>query len=171
MLGEYWFSWLSRYSCQWERLGGCLMQIHSALWGGGGSEVRWSEVAQSCPILCDPMNCSTLGLPVHHQLPEFTHTHIHRVGDAIQPSHSLAFHMMYSAYKLNKLGANIQPWCTPFPIWNQSIVPCPVLTIVSWRAYRFLRRQVRWSRIFHSLLWCTICLWFLGYSKEGMMGL
>ena len=49
-----------------------------------------SSVAQSCPTLCDPMNCSTLGLPVHHQLPEFTQTHVHRVGDAIQPSHPLS---------------------------------------------------------------------------------
>ena len=48
-----------------------------------------SSVAQSCPTLCDPMNSSTPGLPVHHQLPEFTQTHVHRVGDAIQPSHSL----------------------------------------------------------------------------------
>ena len=76
-------------------------------------------------------------------------------------SSSRAFHMMYSAYKLNKQGDNIQPWCTPFPIWNQSVVPCPVLTIASWPAYRFLRRQVRMSvitvslRIFHSLLWST----------------
>ena len=53
--------------------------------------------------------------------------------------------MMYAAYKLNKLGDNIQPWRTPFPIWNQSVVPCPVLTVASWPAYRFLRRQVRWS--------------------------
>ena len=47
--------------------------------------------------------------------------------------------MMYFGYKLNKQGDNIQPWRTPFPIWNQSIVPCPVLTVVSWPAYRFLR--------------------------------
>ena len=51
--------------------------------------VQFSSVAQSCPTLCDPMNCNTQGLPVHHQLPEFTHTHVHRVGDAIQPSHPL----------------------------------------------------------------------------------
>ena len=76
-------------------------------------------------------------------------------------SSSLAFFMMYSAYKLNKQGDNIQPWCTPLPIWNQSIVPCPVLTVASWPAYRFLKRQVRWSgmpisfRTFHSLLWST----------------
>ena len=48
---------------------------------------QFSSVAQSCPTLYDPMNCSTPGLPVHHHLPEFTQTHVHRVGDAIQPSH------------------------------------------------------------------------------------
>ena len=49
-----------------------------------------SSVAQSCPALCDPMNCSTPGLTVHLQLPEFTQTQVHRVGDAIQPSHPLS---------------------------------------------------------------------------------
>ena len=49
-----------------------------------------SSVTQSCPTLCDPVNCSTPGLLVHHQIPEFTQTHIHWVGDAIQPSHPLA---------------------------------------------------------------------------------
>ena len=48
------------------------------------------SVAQSCPTLCDPMNCSTPGLPVHYQLPEFTQTHIHQVSDAIHPSHPLS---------------------------------------------------------------------------------
>ena len=48
------------------------------------------SVAQSCPTLCDPMNRSTPGLPVHHQLPEFTQTHVHRVSDAVQPSHPLS---------------------------------------------------------------------------------
>ena len=54
---------------------------------------------------------------------------------------------MYSGYKLNKQGDNIQPWHTPFPIFNQSIVPCLVLTVAFWPTYRFLRRQVRWSGI------------------------
>ena len=49
--------------------------------------VQFSSVVQSCPTLCDPMNRSTPGPPVHHQLPELTQTHVHRVGDAIQPSH------------------------------------------------------------------------------------
>ena len=54
------------------------------------SSVQFSSVAQSCPTLCDPMNRSTPGLPVCHQLPEFTQTHVHWVGDAIQPSHPLS---------------------------------------------------------------------------------
>ena len=62
-------------------------------------------------------------------------------------SSSLTFYMMYSAYKLNKQGDNRQPWYTPFPIWNQSVVPCLVLTVASWPTYRFLRGQVRWSVI------------------------
>ena len=53
------------------------------------SSVQFSSVAHSCPILSHPMNHSTPGLPVHQQLPEFTQTHVHRVGDAIQPSHPL----------------------------------------------------------------------------------
>ena len=52
--------------------------------------VQFSSVTQSCPTLCDPMNHSTPGLPVHHHLPEFTQTHVHRVRDAIQPSHPLS---------------------------------------------------------------------------------
>ena len=52
--------------------------------------VQFSSVAQSCPTLCDPMNHSTPGLPVHHQVPEFTQTHVHRVSDAIQSSHPLS---------------------------------------------------------------------------------
>ena len=52
--------------------------------------VQFSSVTQSCLTLCDPMNRSTPGLPVHHQLPEFTQTHIHHVSDAIQPSHPLS---------------------------------------------------------------------------------
>src|SRR5574337_257326 len=53
-------------------------------------DTQFSSVAQSCPSLFDPMNCSTPGLPVHHQFPEFTQTHVHPVSDAIQPSHPLS---------------------------------------------------------------------------------
>ena len=71
---------------------------------------------------------------------------------------SLAFHMVYSTYKLNNQGENIQSWHTCFPIWNQSNFPCPVLTLASWLPCRFFRRQVSWSgiliswRLFHSSL-------------------
>ena len=54
------------------------------------ARLQFSSVTQSCPTLRDPMNRSMPGLPVHHQLPEFTETHVHRVSDAIQPSHSLS---------------------------------------------------------------------------------
>ena len=58
--------------------------------GLNGSSDQIRSVAQSCLTLCDPMNRNTPGLPVHHQLPEFTQTHVHRVSDAIQPSHPLS---------------------------------------------------------------------------------
>ena len=54
------------------------------------ASVQFSSVTQSCPTLCDSVNCSMPGLPVHHQLPEFTQIHVHWVGDAIQPSHPLS---------------------------------------------------------------------------------
>ena len=52
--------------------------------------IQFSSVTQSCPALCNPMDCSTPGFPVHHQLLEFTQTHAHCIGDAIQPSHPLS---------------------------------------------------------------------------------
>ena len=58
-----------------------------------------------------------------------------------------AFLMMSSASKLKKQGDNIQPWRTPFPIWNQSVVPCLVLIVASWPAHRFLRGNIRWCGI------------------------
>jgi len=60
------------------------------VWGLWSGSVQFSSVAQSCPTLCDPMNHSTPGLPVHHQLPESTQTRVHWVSDTIQPSHPLS---------------------------------------------------------------------------------
>ena len=79
-----------------DNKGGCACERKA--WDIGGlmafsalcCEPQFSSVAQSCSTLCDPMNHSTPGLPVHHQLPEFTQTHIHRVSDAIQPTHPLS---------------------------------------------------------------------------------
>ena len=56
----------------------------------GSRSLQFSSVAQSCPTLCNPMDCSTPGFPVHHQLPELAQTHVHQVGDDIQPSHPLS---------------------------------------------------------------------------------
>ena len=61
---------------------------------------QFSSVAQSCPTLCDPMDCSTPGFPVHHQLPELAQTHVHRIGDAIQPSHPLLSPFTYFTLKI-----------------------------------------------------------------------
>ena len=92
-------------------------------------------------------------------------------------SSSPIFSIMFSAYKLNKQGDNIQPWCTPLPIWNWSVGPCPVLTVTSCTSCRFVMRQVRWfgtpisSRMFHSLLWptqskCIIALTYI-FSEQN----
>ena len=67
----------------------CRQILYELSYKGSLNSVQFSSVAQSCPILCDPMNHSTPGLPVQHQLPEFTQTHVHWVRDAIQPSHPL----------------------------------------------------------------------------------
>ena len=92
--------------------------------------------------------------------------------DSSFASYSLAFLIMYSAYRLSKQGDNIHPWHTPFPIWNQSFIPYLVLTVASWPAYRFLGRQVRWSsipiswRIFHNLLWSKQSKAFIWSIKQ-----
>ena len=72
----------------WRKWGKSLN--HSGISSVQFSSVQFSSVTQSCPTLCDPMNRSTPGLPVHHQLPEFIQTCVHRVSDAIQPSHPLS---------------------------------------------------------------------------------
>ena len=69
------------------------------------SSVQFSSVTQLCPTLCDPMIRSTPGLPVHHQLPEFTQTHVYRVSDAIQPSHPLVVPFSSCPQSLPALGS------------------------------------------------------------------
>ena len=80
-----------------------------------------SSVAQSCPTLCDPVDCSMPGLPVHHQLPELTQTHVHQVGDAIQPSHphliisSRALLLLPSIFPSIRVFSNKSPLCIRWP--------------------------------------------------------
>ena len=74
-------------------------------------------------------------------------------------SPSPAFLMMYSACKLNRQGDNIQPWRTPFPIWNQSVVPCPVLTVASWPVYDFSKGKsggLGYSHLFKNFPWFVV---------------
>ena len=85
-------------------------------------------------------------------------------------SSSPAFLMMYCAYKLNKQDDNIQPWRTPFPIWNQSVVPCPVLTIASWPAYTSKEQSeyFRWRIIWKNYSWtCFVLLLKWGNQHLG----
>ena len=79
-----------RYFCPNVNLFARMLHFSSSVSSSLFSSVQFSSVAQSCPTLCNPMNHSTPGLPVHHQLLEFTQTHVHQVGDGIQPSHPLS---------------------------------------------------------------------------------
>ena len=84
--------WRSGTAALSRRPGSAGLLTHPcAFWLLKWLSVQFSSVAQSCPTLCDPMNHSMPGLPVHHHLPELTQTHVHRVSDAIQPSHPLSF--------------------------------------------------------------------------------
>src|SRR5574337_368129 len=86
----------SFYSCKFS------ISLNPFLMKSFKKSIQFSSVAQSCPTLCDPMNRSTPGLPVHHQLPELTQTHVHRVSDAIQPSHPLSS-LSPPAFSLSRL--------------------------------------------------------------------
>ena len=79
---------------------------------------QFSSVTQSYPILCDPMNCSTPGLPVHHHFPVFTQTHVHRVHDAIQPSHPV---IPFSSCPQSLPASESFPMSQPFARGGQSI--------------------------------------------------
>ena len=95
------------------------------------SSVQFSSVAQSCPTICDPMNRSTPGLPVHHQLPEFTQTHVHRVSDAIQPSHPHVHRVSDAIQPSHPLSSPSPP--APNPSQHQRSTLC-----------------MRWPKYYHS---------------------
>ena len=154
--------------CTWEDSIFCCFQVECLI-----SSIQFSLTVISDPLW--PHGPQHTGLPCPSPTPGVVQTHVHWASDAIQPSHLLsspsppAFNLsqhqglykwVSSSHQVAfKQGDNIQPWCTPFPISNQSVVPCPVLTVASRPAYRFLKKQVRWSgipiywRIFHSLCW------------------
>ena len=78
--------------------------------------VQFNSVAQLCPTLCDPMDCSTPGLPVYHQLPEFTQTHVHWVGDSIKPSHPV---IPFSSFHLSQ-HQGLFKWVSSSLYWSFS---------------------------------------------------
>ena len=144
----------------------------------GAQKIKSDTVSTVSPSICHEvmgLDAMILVLWILSFKPTFSHLLFHFHQEALQflfnflplilipayASSSPAFLMRYSSYKLNKQGDNIQPRCTPFLIWDQFVVPCPVLDVASLPAYRFLWRQVRWSsipiswRIFHSFLWST----------------
>ena len=88
------------------------------IYNGLFSSVQFTSVTQSCPTLCDPMNRSTPGLPFHQQLLEFTQTHVHRVGDAIQPSHPV---IPFSSYPQSLPASGSFPMSQLFTSGGQSV--------------------------------------------------
>ena len=120
--------------------------------------MSWSSFFEcwiSSQLFHSPLWPSSRGslIPLHFLSSGWGHPHTEVIDispgnfDSTCTSSSPVFCMMYSAYKLNKQSDSIQPWCTPFSILNQFVAPCPVLTVASWSAYRFFRRQIRWSGI------------------------
>ena len=121
-------------------------------WTWLSESVQFSSVTQSCPTLCDPMDCSTPGFPIHHQLPELTQTHIHRVGDAIQPAHPLPspsppafnlsqhyglFQQVNSSHQVAKvLGVSASASVLPMNIQDwKKILSCTEPSVKPWNLY------------------------------------
>ena len=124
--------------------------VLSLVWQAGFPKVRcgqrmknktqFSSVVQSCLTVCDPMNRSTPGLPVHHQLPELTQTHIHRVRDAIQPSHPLSFLLLPPIPHSIRVFSNESTllmrwpkyWCFSFSIIPSREIPGVISFRMDW---------------------------------------
>ena len=103
---------------------------------------QFSSVAQSCLTLCDPVNCSTPGFPVYHQLPEFTQTHVHRVSDAIQPSHPLSSPSQVEKKMVKKKekakvgmrkGKDLKHW------WNKHLTGAPLISLEAGICEKFFQ--------------------------------
>ena len=108
-------------------------------------KVQFNSVTQSCPTLCDSMTCSTPGLSVHHQLPEFTQTQVHRVGDAIQPSHPLS--------------SPSHP--APNPSQHQGLFQCVNSSHEVAKVLEFLVSILEFAKPFHCFS-ITLCWQYLG---------
>ena len=140
---------------------------------------QFSSIAQSCPILCDPMDCSTPGLLVHHQLPEFAPTHVHWVGDAIQPSHPLSSSSVLPAFNLSQhlfqwvdssCGQSIGASASVLPMNIQDWFPLGLTGLISFLSKGLSRvfsnttvqkRQFFGTQLF---LWSIFMIWLYTYT-------
>ena len=127
------------------------------------NSVQFSSVAHLCLTLCDPMNCSTSGLPVHHQLPEFTQTHAHQVGDTIQPLHPLSAPSPLSSLSLHPLSSLSPP--APNPSQHQGLFNELALGI-SWPKYWSFSFNISPSNEHPGLISFRMDWWDGGESKK-----
>ena len=123
--------------------------------------VQFSSVTQSCPTLCDPMDCSTPSLPVHHQLLEFTQTHAHWVGDAIQPSHPLSSPSPFTFNLFQHQG--IFKWVSSLTLIKRLFSSSSLSAIKVYhlhiRGYWYFFRQSWFQLVIHpaqDVTWCTL---------------
>ena len=125
--------------------------------------IQFSSVAQSCPTLCDPMNHSTPGLPVHHHLPEFTQIHVRRVSDAIQPSHPLLSPSPPAPIPPSiRVFSNESTLCMRWPkYWSFSFSISPSLKLVQILCFKKVLLLLQRSFVFKLLLYfavlCYVC--------------
>ena len=148
------------------------------------SLVQFSSVTQSCPTLCNPMNCSTPGLSVHHQLPEFTQAHVHWVGDAIQPFHPLSSpsppasnpsqHQSLFQW-VNSLHEVAKVWSFSFSIIPSKEIPGLISFRMDWLDVCY---RVKESGYHHSLrvcavlshVWLFVTLWTVAHQTPLSIG-
>ena len=117
--------------------------------------VQFSSVAQSCLTVCDPIDCSTLSLPVHHQLPEFIQTHVHWVGDAIHPSHPLSSPSPPGAFNLSQCQGL-------FKLVSSSYQVAKVLEFqLQHQSFQWIFISPSWifrtNFLYHGLVWSPCC--------------
>ena len=132
----------------------------------------FSSVAQSCPTLCDPTNRSTPGFPVHHQLPEFTQTHVHRVGDAIQPSYPLSSASPPATKVMTNLDSILKNKDITLPT-KVHLVKAMVFPVVMYGCESWIANKAECGRIDAFELWCWRCLlrvpWTARRSNQSIL--
>ena len=130
--------------------------------------LQFSSVTQSCPTFCDPMDCNTPGLPVHHQLPELTQTHVHQVGDAIQPSHPYPLLLLPAIFPNIRVFSNESVFGIKWPkYWSFSFIISPSnelgLIFIYFISHSHLFQQQ--NGVFLSLV---VFQWFIQFTNQRL---